>query len=86
MITIILASLFFSFYFIHIAKIPSAIKTGFKLKAHQRIKPIDCFSCLPVWVAMILYCLPEIVSIICIILFGAGCIANAILYILNKLP
>jgi len=86
MITIILASLFFSFYFIHIAKIPSAIKTGFNLMPHQRIKPIDCFSCLPVWVAMILYCLPEIVSVFLIIIFGAGCIANAILYILNKLP
>lgn len=86
MITIILASLFFSFYFIHIAKIPAAIKTGFKLKPHQRIKPIDCFSCLPVWVAMILYCLPNFISVFIVIIFGAGCIANAILYILNKLP
>jgi hypothetical protein len=82
---IVLASLFFSFYFIHIAKIPSAIKSGFKLMPHQRLKPFDCFSCLPVWIAAILWCLPEIVSIFLAITFGAGCIANVVLFILNRI-
>jgi len=81
---IVSASLFFSFYFIHVARIPASIKNGLKFKAHQRLKPLDCFSCLPVWIAAVLYLLPEFVSLFICIIFGAGCIANALLWILNK--
>jgi hypothetical protein len=81
---IISASLLFSFYFIHIAKIPAAIKTKLKFKAYHRLKPFDCFSCLSVWVAVIFYFLPNFVNLFILNIFGAGCIANFAAYILNR--
>ena len=77
MITI-LAALLFSFYFIHIAKIPAAVKSSMKLMPHERLKPFDCFTCLSVWVALSLYFMPEEISIVLIVSFGAGVIANLI--------
>jgi hypothetical protein len=84
MLTIV-SSLCFSFYFIHIAKFPAAIKTALKFKAHQRLKPFDCFSCLSVWVAVGFYFLPDFVNLFILYTFGSGCIANAIACILNRI-
>lgn len=71
MITL-LAAFLFSYYFVNIAGIPSAIKRGFKLMPHKRLKPFDCVTCLSVWVAVVLYLLPTEISTFLAIIFGAG--------------
>jgi hypothetical protein len=75
---IIIASLVFSFYFIEVAGIADKLKQWLKFKAHQRLKPLDCFICLSVWVAALLYFAPvEVVNFV-FVCFSAGCIANFI--------
>lgn len=69
---------FFSYYFVEIAGIPHAIKRILKLKFHQRIKPIDCVTCLSVWSAVVLYFLNIEVSVFLLIIFGAGIIGSKI--------
>jgi len=77
MITI-LAAFFFSYYFVNIAGIPNAIKRGFNFEPGKRLKPLDCITCLSVWVAIILWFMPfALVKFICVI-FGAGFIGNKI--------
>ena len=62
----------FAYYFVNIARIPSAIKKGFGLMPHNRIKPFDCVTCLSVWSAVGLYLLPIQVTYFLIVAFGAG--------------
>ena len=78
MISNILAAFLFSYYFVNIAGIPKAIKKGFKMMPHQRIKPFDCVTCLSVWMAVLLYFLPVQISECLTIFFGAGFIGNKI--------
>lgn len=82
---VILASVFFSFYFVCIAQMHKAIRKGFKIPYDKRLKPFDCVSCLPVWVASILYWLPVEVSIAFIVIFGSGILGFAIGILLTKL-
>ena len=76
---IIPASAFlFAYYFVNIAGIPSAVKRGFDLKPHNRIKPLDCVTCLSVWTSFVLYFLPIEFSNFLFITFGAGFIGYKI--------
>jgi len=76
MIIKLLASVLFAYYFVNIAGIPSAIKKGFKMMPHQRLKPFDCVTCLSVWSAVVIYLLPEGVGEFLFICFGAGYIGH----------
>ena len=78
MITNILGAFFFAYYFVNVAGIPSAIKKGFGMMPHQRIKPFDCVTCLSVWSAVVLYLLPTGVSEFLLVCFGAGFIGQKI--------
>lgn len=82
---IILASVFFSFYFVVIAQIHKAIRKGFNIPYTKRLKPFDCISCLPVWVALVLYFLPIEVSQAIVVIFGSGILGFAIGIMLDKL-
>ena len=78
MISNILAGFLFSYYFVNVAGIPNAIKKGFSMKTHQRIKPFDCVTCLSVWSSVCFYFLPtQLVEFICII-FAAGFLGSKI--------
>lgn len=74
----VLASFLFSYYFVVIAGFPNAIKKGFGIKPFQRIKPVDCVTCLSVWIAVILYFLNIEISIFMATIFGAGFIGYKI--------
>ena len=78
MISNLLAGFLFSYYFVNIAGIPNAIKKGFSMKPHQRIKPLDCVTCLSVWSAVVMYFLTPEVSNFITIIFGAGFIGSKI--------
>lgn len=78
MILSITAALLFSYYFIAIAGIPQTLKRWLKMKAHQRIKPIDCMTCLSAWMAIAFYFLPQIYTDISIVMFGAGYLGSKI--------
>ena len=71
-----LAAFLFSYYFVTVAGIPAAIKRA--LKRPGRMKPLDCVSCLSVWVCLLLLFLPRETSTIIACLFGAGFIGNKI--------
>ena len=77
MITL-LAGFLFAYYFVNVAGIPSAIKKGFSMMPHQRLKPFDCVTCLSVWSAVVLYLLPTEVSHFVAIIFGAGFLGTKI--------
>ena len=72
MIFIPLAAFLFAYYFVNVAGVPQAIKKSFKMMPHQRIKPIDCVTCLSVWTAVILFMLPIQVTYFIGVTFGAG--------------
>ena len=73
-----LAAFLFSYYFVNVAMIPNAIKKGFKMPRGARLKPLDCVTCLSVWIAGILYFCPDVTSQILATLFGAGFLGNKI--------
>jgi len=75
---IIVASISFSYYFIEIAGIPSFIKRKLNFGRFQRLKPLDCLTCLSVWVAIILFFLPTIAPEFIATIFISGIIANNI--------
>ena len=77
-LTIIIASISFSYYFIEIAGIPSLIKRKLNFGRFQRLKPLDCLTCLSVWVAVILFFLPIIAPQFIATIFLSGIIANNI--------
>ena len=78
MILNILGALLFSYYFISIAGIPHKIKGWLKMKRHQRLKPIDCMTCLSAWVALLLFFLPPFISEVLVVMFGAGYLGSKI--------
>lgn len=67
MIKIILAAIFFSFYFIEQARIPE--------KAHLEFKPFNCNICLSAWTALALYWAPVWVTDMVLVSFTAGVFA-----------
>ena len=73
-----LAGFLFSYYFVNVAGIPSAIKRGFEMKAGARLKPFDCVTCLSVWMAVVFYFIPEKYSVFTAIAFGAGFLGQKI--------
>ena len=75
---IIVASISFSYYFIEIAGIPSFIKRKLNFGRFQRLKPLDCLTCLSVWVAVILFFMPAIAPEFIATIFLSGIIANNI--------
>jgi hypothetical protein len=75
---IIVASISFSYYFIHIAGIPFWIKRKLNYGRFQRLKPLDCLTCLSVWVAAILFFCPILSSQFLATIFLSGIIANNI--------
>ena len=75
---IIVASISFSYYFINITGIPSAIKFRLNFTRFQRLRPFDCLTCLSVWVAVILFFMPTIASEFIATIFLSGIIANNI--------
>jgi len=75
---IIVASISFSFYFIEIAGIPQAIKRKLNYGRFQRLKPLDCLTCLSVWVAVFLFFCPILTSQFLATIFISGIIANYI--------
>lgn len=77
-LTIIVASISFAYYFIEVAGIPHWIKRKLNLHRFARIKPLDCLTCLSVWVAVILFFLPVIAPQFIATIFLSGIIANNI--------
>jgi hypothetical protein len=75
---IIVASISFSYYFINIAGIPFWIKRKLNYGRFQRLKPLDCLTCLSVWVATILFFCPILSSQFLATIFLSGIIANNI--------
>jgi hypothetical protein len=75
---IIVASISFSYYFINIAGIPFWIKRKLNYTRWQRLKPLDCLTCLSVWVAVALFLSPVVASEFIATIFLSGIIANNI--------
>lgn len=73
-----ISAFLFAYYFVNVAGIPSAIKKGFGMMPHQRIKPFDCVTCLSVWTGLFLYFMPPELSNFFFVLFGAGFIGQKI--------
>lgn len=78
MITTMLAAFFFAYYFVNVAKIAYIIKKVWGIPFEKRMKPFDCVTCLSVWVAVLLYFLPDAASIFLLVIFGAGFIGQKI--------
>ena len=75
---IIIASISFAYYFIEIAGVPFWIKRKLNFHRFQRLKPLDCLTCLSVWVAVILFFMPAIAPEFIATIFLCGIIANNI--------
>lgn len=77
-LTIIVASISFAYYFIEIAGIPHWIKRKLNYGRFQRLKPLDCLTCLSVWVSVALFFMPIIAVQFIATIFLSGIIANSI--------
>lgn len=78
MVITAVAAFLLAYYFVDIALFPNAIKKGFKYPPGKRMKPIDCTSCLSVWICAVLLFFPAGVSEIILTLFGAGFLGHKI--------
>lgn len=67
-----------AYYFVNIAGIHLAIKKGFKIPAHKRLKPFDCVTCLSVWVAVALYFMPLLIIQFLFTIFASGYLGQKI--------
>jgi hypothetical protein len=74
---IIIAAALFSFYFIDMARFPKKWKLDFK--------PFNCLVCLPAWVALALYILPEFITEIVIVMMAAAILSVIIKTIMYKI-
>jgi hypothetical protein len=77
LLKIVIASLFFVFYFIEMARLPEKLKVNFK--------PFNCNMCLSVYVAIALYFLPVMVLNSVLIAFVAGVSAPLFRNFLNNI-
>jgi hypothetical protein len=64
LLKIVIASLFFVFYFIDMARLPEKLKVNFK--------PFNCNMCLSVYVAIILHFVPVMVLNCVLVAFISG--------------
>jgi len=71
-----MAAFCFAYYFVNVAGIHMALKRAFKVQG--RLKPLDCVTCLTVWVAVALLLLPVEVSVYTCFIFLPGFIATKI--------
>lgn len=71
-----LASFCFAYYFVNVAGIHMALKRAFKVQG--RLKPLDCVTCLTVWVSVALLLLPQYVTLYLCLIFLPGFIATKI--------
>ena len=74
---IIIAAALFSFYFIDMARFPKKWKLDFR--------PFNCLVCLPAWVALALYFLPEFVTEVVIVMMAAAILSVIIKTIMYKI-
>ena len=74
---IVIASIFFVFYFIDMARLPEKWKINFK--------PFNCNLCLSVYVAITLYFLPVIVLNCTLVAFVAGVSAPLFRNLMNNI-
>lgn len=74
---IIIAAALFSFYFIDMARFPKKWKLDFR--------PFNCLVCLPAWVALALYFLPEFVTEVLIVMMAAAILSVIIKTIMYKI-
>jgi hypothetical protein len=77
LIKIVIASLFFVFYFIEMARLPERLKLNFK--------PFSCNMCLSVYVAIALYFLPVMVTNCVLVAFVAGVSAPLFRNLMNNI-
>jgi hypothetical protein len=77
LLKIVIASLFFVFYFIDMARLPEKLKVNFK--------PFNCNMCLSVYVATILYFLPVMVLNCVLVAFVAGVSAPLFRNLMNNI-
>lgn len=77
LIKIVIASLFFVFYFIDMARLPERFKVNFK--------PFNCNMCLSVYVAVILYLLPTMVLNCVLVSFVSGVSAPLFRNLMNNI-
>lgn len=77
-IKIVIAATFFTFYFIEMARIPD------KFTMLKR-KPFTCTMCLSVWVAVILFFVPVLVTNLLLVAFLSGVLAPFIRNFLHNL-
>jgi hypothetical protein len=77
MIQIILTSICATIYFIDINRL--------HLKWNLNYKPFSCSSCLPFWVAAVLYFTPQLIVDILTLAFVSGVLGTIASYLLNKL-
>ena len=76
--TTVLAAFFLAYYFVNVAKITYIIKKIWAIPFERRMKPFDCVTCLSVWLAIVLFFLPQEVSIFIAVIFGAGFLGQKI--------
>ena len=77
LLKIVIASLFFVFYFIEMARLPERWKVN--------IKPLNCNMCLSVYVAIILYFVPVWVLNCTLVAFVAGVSAPLFRNLMNNI-
>jgi len=73
-----IAAFLTAYYLINIVMIDRAIKKAFEIPHTKRIKPLDCVTCLSVWIAIVLCITPLIVPQVLAFCFGAGFIGNKV--------
>ena len=78
MLVTTIAAYCFAFYFVNVFQGAMLYKRVFKINHKSRVKPFDCVQCLSVWVAVVLFFSPEIISNFIAVVFGAGFIANKV--------
>jgi hypothetical protein len=72
----ILAAALFSYYFIEMARFHKKWKLDFR--------PFNCLVCLPAWVALALYLLPDYVTEVIIAMMGAAILSVLLKTLMNK--
>jgi hypothetical protein len=77
LLKIVIATLFFVFYIIDMARLPEKLKVNYK--------PFNCNMCLSVYVAIALYLLPVVVLNCVLVAFVAGVSAPLFRNLMNNI-
>ena len=67
-----------AYYFVNVSGFHQVLKKLIKAHPQERVRPFDCVVCLSVWLAVILYFMPEEISQFLTIVFAAGFISTRI--------